>query len=178
MLTVAWLAWPLKKTYTRTLQTAGSWARILNTCYLKRNIILFICHVRRVESNFLVLHTWQRDKIVLRLLVWRTNSERERERTSYVICNNIKNMSIKHFFIHSDVLTEQHRLQTRIRTGKCNLFNLIPKLLSPNIGYDSNVRYQTKQMHLPHLAGRFAGRRSSLQSCLPFISLSFHTALA
>jgi len=57
-------------------------------------------------------------------------------------------MSINHFFINSDVLTEQHRLQTRIRTGKCNLFNLIPKLLSTNIGYDSTVRYQTKQMHL------------------------------
>jgi len=105
-----------------------------------------------------------------------TRLKEETERVSYVICNIIKIMSIKYFFMNSDVLTEQHRLQTRIRTGKCNFFNLKPKLLSLNIGYDSTVTFQTKQMHLPHQAGRFAGRRSSLQRWLPFVSLSFYTA--
>ena len=65
--------------------------------------------------------------------------------------------------MNSNVLTEQHHLQTRIHTRKCNLFNLIPKLLSPNIRYDSTVTYQTKKTHLPHQDGRYSGRRSSLQ---------------
>jgi len=78
--------------------------------------------------------------------------------------------------MNSDKPTKQHRLQTRIRTGKCNFFNLIPKLVSPTIGYDSTVTYQTKQMHLPHQAGRYAGRRSSLQRWLSFVSLTFYIA--
>jgi len=95
MLTVALQVWPLNKTYTLTRQTAGSWARILGTRHLKRNVILFLCLVLHCRTRKLLstLHTRQRDKIILRLLVWRTN----RERASYVICNIIKNMSVKHF---------------------------------------------------------------------------------
>ena len=55
--------------------------------------------------------------------------------------------------MNSNVLTEQHLLQMRVHTGKCNFFNLIPKLPSPNIGYDSTVTYQTKKTHLPNKPG-------------------------
>jgi len=73
-------------------------------------------------------------------------TERERERASCLICIIIKNVN-KTFFINSDVLTEQHRLQARVHTSKCNPFNLItsycPLVFSTTVLLDIKQRRRT-----------------------------------
>ena len=69
---------------------ANSWQ--LDTRLLKRNTVLFLCHERKVESNILVMYTWQRDKIVLCLLIWK-NKQGKREQAMYSVILK-KNISI------------------------------------------------------------------------------------
>ena len=87
--------WSLNATYTFTQQTAGSWARILDVCPLKRIFILFLWLLLQVRTRKLpsILHTQDKKetKIIIRLLVLKT------ERESYTNFNIIKKVSINHF---------------------------------------------------------------------------------